>query len=70
MTCAHHWLIEDAIGPVSKARCRKCRATRTLENSLPPVDLFKHYGEPTLITPFTARGARRPTASGAWVDGH
>ena len=32
--CVHHWEIETADGPISKGRCRRCKATREFENSI------------------------------------
>lgn len=35
-TCAHHWQIEKARGPTSKARCVNCDATKEFANDLTP----------------------------------
>ena len=34
-TCVHHWLIEEANGPTSNGRCKKCGAERTFPNWRP-----------------------------------
>ena len=31
--CAHHWLIETAVGPVSQGFCRLCGAGQEFTNS-------------------------------------
>ena len=33
VVCTHHWIIETPDGPVSKGRCRLCRAEREFSNS-------------------------------------
>jgi monomeric isocitrate dehydrogenase len=30
--CRHHWVIESAVGPVSRGVCRKCKATKSFKN--------------------------------------
>lgn len=48
--CAHHWLIEGAVGPVSKGRCKFYGATRKFRNSWqgtasrPLPETKPHYG--------------------------
>ena len=32
----HHWLIEPASGPVSKGKCKGCKATKDFMNSVFP----------------------------------
>ena len=34
VTCRHHWIIEPAVGPVSKGTCRKCGGQRQFKNYL------------------------------------
>ncbi len=34
VVCTHHWIIETPDGPVSKGRCRLCRAEREFSNSV------------------------------------
>ncbi len=36
--CVHHWKIEPAIGPTSKARCMRCSTRRVFSNHLPSTD--------------------------------
>ena len=40
--CPHHWLIETAVGPVSKGVCRLCGEERAFDNS--PNEL-NHWAE-------------------------
>lgn len=32
--CTHHWQIAVAEGPVSKGKCKFCKATRDFQNSI------------------------------------
>ena len=34
VACMHHWIIQTPDGPVSKGRCRLCRAEREFSNSV------------------------------------
>lgn len=34
VTCRHHWIIEPAVGPVSKGVCRKCGVHKEFKNYL------------------------------------
>ena len=33
-SCVHHWLIEEAKGPISEGCCRKCGKVKNFENSV------------------------------------
>ncbi len=37
---AHHWLIEEAQGPLSVGRCKRCGATRSFKNWLEDTDFI------------------------------
>ncbi|MBK7329346.1 MAG: hypothetical protein IPI85_09760 [Dehalococcoidia bacterium] len=37
---AHHWLIEEAVGPVSLGRCKRCGATKAFKNWLEDTDFI------------------------------
>ena len=32
MKCVHHWVIEEANGPTSKGRCKKCKKVKQHTN--------------------------------------
>ena len=32
--CVHHWVIEPASGPISRGKCKGCKATRDFANSV------------------------------------
>ena len=32
--CTHHWIIAPANGPLSKGRCRKCKAEQMFANTV------------------------------------
>lgn len=34
--CAHHWIIEPCVGPVSKGKCKNCHDVREFKNSTEP----------------------------------
>ena len=34
LSCVHYWLIDEAKGPVSEGRCRKCGTIKNFENSV------------------------------------
>jgi len=36
----HHWVIEEANGPVSHGHCKKCKATREFKNWLESTDFI------------------------------
>ena len=33
--CVHHWRLEEADGPTSRGRCRRCGRRRTFSNITP-----------------------------------
>lgn len=33
--CIHHWLLEPAVGPESRGRCKLCGEEKTFLNSVP-----------------------------------
>ncbi|HET7737270.1 MAG TPA: hypothetical protein VFK32_01735 [Tepidiformaceae bacterium] len=35
---SHHWILEEASGPVSRGSCRECHAERDFQNWLPELD--------------------------------
>jgi len=37
---AHHWLIEEASGPVSRGQCKRCGATKEFKNWLEDTDFI------------------------------
>lgn len=37
---AHHWLIEEASGPLSQGRCKRCGAVREFKNWLEDTDFI------------------------------
>ena len=37
---AHHWLIEEASGPVSQGYCKRCGATKSFKNWLEDTDFI------------------------------
>ncbi len=37
---AHHWVIEEASGPLSPGRCKKCGATKNFKNWLEDSDFI------------------------------
>jgi len=37
---AHHWIIEEASGPLSKGRCKTCGASRDFKNWLEDTDFI------------------------------
>ncbi|HMO52907.1 MAG TPA: hypothetical protein PJ994_00220 [Tepidiformaceae bacterium] len=37
---AHHWVIEEASGPLSAGRCKKCGATKNFKNWLEDSDFI------------------------------
>lgn len=37
---AHHWIIEEASGPFSPGRCKKCGATKNFKNWLEDSDFI------------------------------
>lgn len=39
--CSHYWVIEGAIGPISRGVCKFCGAVRSFHNSFPPSDSLK-----------------------------
>lgn len=34
LECRHHWVIDSALGPVSKGRCRNCGIEKEFKNYL------------------------------------
>ena len=54
--CQHHWMIEPANTPESRAQCTHCGSTRTFSNA--PASRFDHDGgNARMDRPF--RGAAR-----------
>jgi hypothetical protein len=37
---AHHWLIEEASGPVSRGQCKRCGVTKEFKNWLEDSDFI------------------------------
>ncbi len=37
---AHHWVIDEAQGPMSPGRCKKCGATKAFKNWLSETDFI------------------------------
>lgn len=37
---AHHWVIEEASGPLSNGRCKRCGATKAFKNWLEDTDFI------------------------------
>lgn len=37
---AHHWVIEEASGPVSAGRCKRCGASKEFKNWLADTDFI------------------------------
>ncbi len=37
---AHHWLIDEADGPLSRGRCKRCGAVREFKNWLEDTDFI------------------------------
>ena len=37
-THIHHWMLEEASGPLSRGSCRECHAERDFHNWLPELD--------------------------------
>jgi hypothetical protein len=46
--CCHHWVIEFAVGPLSKGECRLCGAERVFRNHL-------RWAEIAPVRPMTGR---------------
>ena len=45
--CCHHWIIENAVGPVSRGVCKFCGEGREFDNFLP--DLWLREDMTTLL---------------------
>lgn len=44
--CRHHWIIDSAVGPVSKGRCRTCGVEKEFRNYIETVP----WGEDTTLS--------------------
>ena len=45
-TCCHHWMIQNADGPISLGVCKNCSETREFKNSIEDWSFDQSPGEP------------------------